>query len=118
MKKLIPFLAIAIVITVSSCAPGPVGIWNYSVTGTPQGDYKGLMTISKTETGYAAKMSAEGSEIPFDKFEYVKSTKKAAGNFSFQGTPIGYSATLNKDELNGSIDAGGMEFPIVATRKK
>ena len=104
--------------SLSSCAPGPVGVWNYSVTGTPQGDYNGELTISKTQTGYSAKMSGIGAEIPFDKFDYDKASKKTSGDFSFQGMSIGYSGKLSKDNLNGTLAVAGMEFPFMATRKK
>ncbi len=118
MKKLSILLTICVVLLISSCAPGPVGVWNYSVTGTPQGDFKGVMTISKTETGYAAKMDGLGATIPFDKFNYNKSTKKTDGSFDFQGTPIDYAATFSKDQLKGSVSAAGMDWPFAATRKK
>ena len=116
MKKLILFFAICLII--SSCAPGPVGIWNYSVTGTPQGDYAGVMTISKTDKGYAAKMAVQKDETPFNKFTYSKESKKTEGDFDFSEVNILFSALLNKDVLKGTMSTSGFEFPFNATRKK
>jgi hypothetical protein len=116
MKKLIYVALVAILF--SACAPGPIGVWKYSVTGTPQGDYSGNLTISKAPTGYAAKMDGTGSEIAFNKFSFNKKTKQADGDFDFSGLTIFMSAKLNKDEMKGNMSTSGMEFSFSATRKK
>lgn len=103
---------------ICSCAPGPVGSWNYSVMGTPQGDYAGIMTISKTDKGYAAKMAVLKNETVFNKFTYIKKSKKTEGDFDFSGVNILFSAQLNKDELKGKMSTSGLEFPFTAIRKK
>ncbi len=116
MKRLVLILALAI--AVSSCAPGPVGAWKYSVTGTPQGDYAGTLNIEKSPTGYAAKMDGTGGVTPFNKFSFDKKKKITEGDFDFSGVNIVFSAKLNKDELKGTMSTSGMDFPFAATRKK
>jgi hypothetical protein len=116
MKKAIYFLVL--IALVSSCAPGPIGAWNYTVTGTPEGDFAGVMEIAKKENGYSAKMKSRGNETPFNTFQYSDKTKKAEGTFDYSGTPINFQALLDKDQLNGAMSAGGMDFPFKATRKK
>ncbi len=116
MKK--GFLYLGFFVLVASCAPGPIGAWNYSVTGTPQGDYAGVMTISKKDKGYSAKLMSAGNETTFNKFSYIKATKKTEGDFDFSGTQILFSAQLNKDQLKGTMSTSGLEFPFTATRKK
>jgi hypothetical protein len=116
MKKLLYF--VAVVALLSSCAPGPIGAWNYTVTGTPEGDFAGVMEIAKKENGYSAKMKSRGSETVFNTFSYSDKTKKAEGSFDYSGTPINFQAQLNKDQLNGAMSTGGMDFPFKATRKK
>lgn len=111
-------LILGVIILLSSCAPGPVGSWAYSVTGTPQGDYTGVMAISKKDKGYSAKMETQGTETPFNKFVYLKKEMKTEGDFDFSGVNILFSAKLNKDQLKGTMSTSGMEFPFMATRKK
>ena len=116
MKKIISLITVCFLIT--SCAPGPVGVWNYSVTGTPQGDYAGIMTINKAGQGYTAMMTVLKNETPFNKFTYTKKSKKADGDFDFSGVNILFSAQLNKELLKGTMSTSGLEFPFTATRKK
>ena len=84
----------------------------------PQGDYTGVMTISKTDKGYLAKMAMGGTETPFNKFMYLKKSKTADGDFDFSGVNILFSAQLNKDQLKGTMATSGLEFPFTAARKK
>ena len=75
MRKLLFVFAVGLV--VSGClAVGPAGSWNYTVTGTPQGDFTGEMMVTKNEKGYAAKLSSKDGEIPFNNFVSVYLFKK------------------------------------------
>ena len=117
MKTKLPLVLAAFLI--SSCATmGPVGSWDYTVTGTPQGDYAGVMTVTKTEAGYSAKLSGQAGEITFDKFTFDRKTKKTGGDFFYSDTPIAFSAQVDKDQMKGLMSTGDMEFPFNATRKK
>ncbi|NOT74782.1 MAG: hypothetical protein HOP08_07620 [Cyclobacteriaceae bacterium] len=116
MKKV--FILFVFAAIFYSCAPGPIGSWNYSVTGTPQGDYKGVMTIMKTDKGYAAKLVGDTGEVPFNTFSYASKTKTATGTFDFSGVNLDFNSKVDKDAMKGSLSTSGMEFPFVATRKK
>jgi hypothetical protein len=116
MKKIYCFVALMALL--SSCAPGPIGAWNYTATGTPEGDFAGVLEIAKKENGYSAKMMSRGNETVFNNFTYSDKTKKAEGTFDYSGNPINFSAQLNKDQLNGAMSTSGLEFPFKATRKK
>ena len=117
MKRILFTLIICSLI--SSCASvGPAGQWNYTVTGTPQGDFTGEMTVTKNDKGYAAKMKNKEDEINFNSFTYDKKEKKTVGSFDFSGTSVEFNALLAKDQLKGTMNAGGMEFPFTATKKK
>ena len=116
MKKII-ILAIS-ALALASCAPGPVGVWNYSVTGTPQGDYTGTLTVQKATAGLTAVMDGQTGKVAFNKFTYTKKDQKTEGDFDFSGVNILFSAKLNKDQLKGTMSTSGMDFPFDATRKK
>ena len=117
MRKLVFVLSVSLLF--SACtAVGPAGSWNYTVTGTPQGDFTGDLIVTKNETGYAAKLSSKDGEIPFNSFTYNKKEKKSAGTFDFSGTTIDFKAGVEKEQMKGTMTAGGMEFPFSATKKK
>ena len=117
MKK-ITFLLTLSVLAASCASTGPVGNWNYSVTATPQGDFSGVMTVTKGEKGYAAKLNGQTGEVFFKTFSYNKKEKKAEGTFDFSGTSILFNTQVEKDKMNGTMAAEGMEFPFTASRKK
>ncbi|HRI79011.1 MAG TPA: hypothetical protein PLR06_05690 [Cyclobacteriaceae bacterium] len=117
MRKFI--LLIVLCLLVWSCASvGPSGSWDYKVTGTPQGDFNGELIVTKNEKGYAAKLSSKDGEIPFNLFTYDKKEKKSAGTFDFSGTTVQFNANVEKEQMKGTMNAGGMEFPFAASKKK
>lgn len=96
----------------------PAGAWDYKITGTPEGDFEGIMNIANTNDAYTAKLTAGGNELPLEKFTYNKDTKKVGGELYYSGTSVLFDAVLNGDEMVGDMSAGGMSFPFKATRKK
>lgn len=120
MKNLMCAISIvALFLSVTSCAVNKAaGNWDYSVTGTPQGDYSGVMVITQEKSGYTGKLTGQTGEIPFDKLSYDKKQGKLSGNFYFSGYPLSLTATVVKDEMKGAISTGDMEFPLTASRKK
>ncbi len=118
MKRLI--LPLFLIALLASCASvGPTGTWDYSVTGTPQGDYTGIMTVTRQKVGYVAKMNGQqAGEIAFEKFSFDKKSKLSKGLFYFSGAEITFSAAVTKEQMKGSMSTSGMDFPFLATRKK
>jgi hypothetical protein len=123
MKSLI-FVFVALMI--ASCASTktskvvitPAGNWDYSITGTPEGDFNGVMSIVAQDKVYTAKMNASGSELPIEKFTWDEATKKVGGELYYSGTSVLFDATLAGEEMIGTMSAGGMNFPFKATRQK
>src|SRR5689334_18672390 len=119
------FMCLFFVVILSSCATvktntvviTPVGDWDYTITGTPNGDYAGVLSVVQKDTGLAASMKSTEGELPFNNFSFDKTTNIAAGNFNFQGTDLVFNATLAGESLTGTISAGGYGFPFKATRK-
>jgi hypothetical protein len=95
-----------------------LGDWDYTITGTPDGDFKGVLTISSAANVYVAKMVSATGEVPVEKFAFAKETNKITGEIPYNGMSIGLDATMTGEELRGTMFAGGMDFPFNATRKK
>ncbi|MBX7126465.1 MAG: hypothetical protein K1X47_12295 [Cyclobacteriaceae bacterium] len=117
MKKLLA-VAFAGLVLMSCSSLSPAGNWTYSITGTPQGDYTGNMSVAKEKSGYSASLAAEGSSIPFNQFSYDKKASKSNGNFNYQGMMVNLEANVTQEEMNGSVSVQGMTFPFKAIRKK
>ncbi len=118
-------LYVFVILILASCASTktmapitPVGDWDYSITGTPEGDFKGVLNITSTGEVYTAKMISSNGTVPLEKVTYNKDTKKITGEIPYNGFMVALDATLNGDELIGGTEAGGMTFPFKATRKK
>jgi len=123
MKKFIAFIfTIALVscasVKTSKVEVTPVGNWDYSITGTPEGDFNGGMTISVQDNNYSASMNTRGSELNIDKFFWNKETSKIGGQFNYSGYLVYFDATLSGEELTGNMSVEGQSFPFKATRKK
>lgn len=123
MKNLL-FVFVALIIT--SCASTktskvvitPAGNWDYTITGTPEGDVNGVMTIVSENNQYTAKMTASGNEITISNFTWDEPTKKVGGEFGYSGYTVLFDAAMAGEEMTGSMSVEGMSFPYKATRKK
>ncbi len=124
MKHLLYFTLFALVL--SSCAttkptskaPSPAGNWDYEITGTPEGNFNGVLVINQINDTYTAKMTSASGDLPIEKYAYDKATMKMSGEFDYSGNLVLFDGLMNVDEINGSMSTGGMSFPFKATRKK
>lgn len=118
------FIALILVVLVSSFSfevrakdYSPVGTWEYSVPGVPDGYQEGTMTIVEKENGYGVTMAlneynkAEGEKVKYEKLVI---------NFSVwvEGEEVKISGTFDKDNLSGTVSYSGGEAKMTATRKK
>lgn len=123
MKKLVVFFIAVIALascttTKSSKVITPAGTWDYTITGTPEGDFFGAMIITSQDKMFSAKMNSQGSEIVIDKFTWDATTQKVGGVFDYSGYPVLFEATLAGEELTGTMAVEDSAFPFKATRKK
>jgi len=123
MKNLyfIFFIALALTACVASKttskAPSPTGNWDYAITGTPQGDFKGIMIITEVDKVLTAKLISDGAELPINNFVFNKETLKMSGEFDYSGALILFDGLFAANEITGSMSTSGMNFPFKATRK-
>ena len=74
----------------------PEGQWEYSITDTPEGNFSGIMTISKNGEGYQASLNANGGDLPFESFNWNESEQKATGELYYSGTSVQFQAAMNE----------------------
>lgn len=119
------FIYLFLVLVMASCATvktkkvviTPVGDWDYTITGTPNGDYAGVLSIVEKESVLSAVMKTNEGELPFNSAGFDKVTNIVTGKFTYQGTDLVFNATLAGEEMTGTISTGGYGFPFKATRK-
>ncbi len=124
LKNLLFFILSALVL--SSCAstksastaPSPAGNWDYSITGTPEGNFSGVLVIEQINDTYTAKMTNAAGDLAIEKYAYDKATMKMTGEFDYSGNLVLFYGLMAGDEITGSMSTGGMSFPFKATRKK
>lgn len=104
--------------TKTSKAPSPNGTWDYTITGTPEGDFSGVLTISEVDKTLSAKMASNVGDLVIDKYLYNKETMKMSGEFYYSGALVLFDAVLAVDQIDGAMSTSGMNFPFKATRKK
>jgi len=113
------FLMLFFCLLLARCASvTPVGSWDYTITGTPNGDYAGTLIVTKIKKQYAATLNSQGGDLPFKKFAFDPKTKKSSGEFDYQGTPIYFDATVKENDMDGNVATDDAKFPFKATRKK
>lgn len=90
------------------------GTWEYTVSNTPNGDYKGKMILSKegdTHTGYMAvgenrtemrNISVEEGKLKF--------------NIYAEGYDCKFVLMLEDGQLKGTVSVETEAFPVVATK--
>jgi len=117
MKKTASVL-ISIFFLAGCASVSPVGTWNYTISGTPQGDFTGTMVVAKKDAGYAASLKAPDSEMAFEQFTFDKKAGRSAGSFNYQNMGVNFDAGVTKEAMDGSVSVQGMSFPFKATRKK
>jgi hypothetical protein len=116
MKKIAVLLA---GIALAGCASlSPVGNWNYTISGTPQGDFAGVMAVAKKDAGFTATMKTSDGEMAFEQFTFDKKTAKSAGNFYYQSMNVNFDAAVTKEAMDGTVSVQGMSFTFKAARKK
>lgn len=115
--------SLLLLILVAACASSklaivPVGTWDYSIKGTPNGDYSGDCIVTMAEGKYSVTIKTKDGDVNINNPQYDKAAKKLTGTFDYQGTTVFFESITNGDAMTGSLMAGGESFPFNATRKK
>lgn len=104
--------------TPASLAPASVshlGTWLFSVTGTPDGDFKGEMNLSQSGNLLKGSIGTGGSQSEIKDLKIVNNV--LTGVFDFNGMSINMAGTFNGNAFEGKVEAQGYSFPITASKK-
>jgi hypothetical protein len=123
-KSIYSLFVIFTVALLASCAStksakenSPAGDWDYSITGTPQGDFSGIMTITKTDAGYTGQLVSSQGTLPFSSTKYSKEENKVVAEFDYSGMPVLLTGMISGTTMTGTVATSGYEFPLSATKK-
>lgn len=91
------------------------GTWNYSIAGTPDGDFKGDMVITKEADAYKGTIEASGQKVNINQF--IIKDNALSGNFEYNGMLVNITGTFAGNDLTGKVEAQGYAFPLTAKKK-
>ena len=123
-KSVYSLLIISVIVFLSSCAStksakenSPAGLWEYTIQGTPQGDFEGVMTITKTDDGYTGQLATDQGTLPFTSTQYSKEENKISAEFDYSGMPVSLTGVIVGSTMTGTVSTSGYDFPLSATKK-
>ena len=121
MKKVIYLVGVLLIVSCASTkqlTSLPVGQWDFTITGTPNGDFTGVFLVVMEGEKYSASLKTQGSELKFDQTLFDQKTKKLTGSFYYESNLVDFESTTEEDSMKGWVSAGGGSWPFQATRKK
>jgi len=86
------------------------GNYSWLVTGMPDGDMTGSMSLKKNETGYTGEIEANGMAVNL--VEITVEGNNMAGYVPVQDTEIGFAIVFEGDSFKGLLFAGEEELPF------
>ncbi len=92
-----------------------LGDWEYLVEGTPNGDVRGVMNISKDGDAFIGKLTSDMGEIELNDLAIVEN--KLSANFDIQGMTLDMDGTFDGPQFTGTIGVDYNTFPMTATKK-
>jgi hypothetical protein len=121
MTKKIMILAF-IAVWVAGCATTKkmadtlVGDWEYTVTGTPEGDFTGILTLLKEGDGYAGVLKAANQETPLK--NVVIEGNKLTSNFDYMSYTVNMAGVIEGESMTGEMTVDYNGFPFTAKKVK
>lgn len=91
-------------------APAAIGVWDYTIVGTPQGDAGGVLTLTWEGDAYAGEMSNDMlfQTVDVEGFVLDGNQAKFTATFDMQGEAL---VTKIKAKLSGNTMVGEVEVP-------
>ncbi len=102
--------------TTKNAAKFHLGIWEYVVKNTPEGDFTGTMVISKDGDAYSAVMKSPDQETPLH--NVVIDGDNFSGSFDYMGYNVIMKGVFAGDSLTGEMSVEYNSFPFTATKVK
>lgn len=93
-----------------------IGVWSYTITGLPDGDTGGTLTISKEGSAYKGNISSDLGEVDLSEC-MIEGNSMTKGVFEVQGYEVELSGMFEGSNFTGKIYAAGYEFPITAVKE-
>ena len=93
-----------------------VGNWNYIVRNLPDGDIKGIMTISQDGDEYRGNIRSADGSISITVEDLRIENNQLTGHIDYQGMKIDMAGTFDGGEYTGTVSADYNEFPMTAQK--
>lgn len=103
-------------------APAALGVWDYDILGTPQGDAGGVLTLMWEDDAYTGEMTSDMlfQTVDVEDFVLEGNQAKFSATFDMQGQAMvtKVTAKLSGDTMVGQIEVAGFgAFDFDAARR-
>jgi hypothetical protein len=121
MIKKILFMAI-ITVWMAGCASTKnasrsyLGDWEYIVKNTPEGDFTGILTLSKDGDNYTGALKSADNQTPLQ--NVVIDGNNLSCTFDYMGYNIILKGIFEGEILNGNMTVEYNDFPFTAHKVK
>ncbi|MEM1093337.1 MAG: hypothetical protein AAGJ10_01950 [Bacteroidota bacterium] len=91
-------------------APAAIGVWDYTISGTPQGDAGGVLTLAWSGDAYTGEMTNDMlfQTVDVDDFALDGNQVKFSATFDMQGQALVTKVTA---KLTGNTMLGEVQVP-------
>ncbi len=93
----------------------PIGVWKFTVTGVPEGNVKGTMTVRKKGDSYEVQFSSSAGVTNLA--DVVYKDNKLSGKLTVEEyITLDFSGTFDGAKFTGKFGSDYGDFPITASR--
>ena len=93
-----------------------IGAWDYTISGTPEGDINGTMVIAKDGDAYTGYLESSQGRIDLNDVKVESGNLNC--NFDYSGYQILMTGLFEGDVFDGKVSVEYNDFMMKATRKE
>ncbi len=91
-----------------------IGIWEYTISDTPEGDFKGNMVITKESDAYRVTISNDQRASELE--DVLIEEKTLSGTYDYQGYQVDLKGVFEGELFKGNVGVDYMSFPMEAKK--
>lgn len=119
INRIFIFLIVALVsyscASTKKMADTSIGAWDYTITGTPEGDLNGTFVIAKDGDAYTGVLKSTQGEIDLN--NVVVEDGNLSCDFDYMGYTVNMSGLFEGSTFDGKVSVDYNDFPMTAEKQ-